>query len=174
MTKVVEEAGNLCYRQQKLYFSAATEKDEDESVDGYDRVKNTAIYYKNMPKSGKNEKETKLISDKFKDIVQIAAFDSFIYVADQSKGFYAIEAFGNDEFSDPRQIELILGQVALANNGASDSVADDKRVIVIKAAQTGSKNAPKPQAMVVFTLNAIMGATASLAATIAIISVTLF
>ncbi len=47
-----------------------------------------------------------MITDGFKDISTIGAFDSFIYIADKSMGIYAIEAFGNDEFSEPRKMNL--------------------------------------------------------------------
>jgi len=99
----------LCYSKEILYFSGgeATEQDGDDSdSDSEEETKNSAIYYKNMPKTGEIGMETKLISEKFRDVVSISVVDKFIYVADQSKGMYAIEAFENDEFSEPRKMNL--------------------------------------------------------------------
>ena len=108
MTKIVDEASSLCYRQERVYFSAPStdDKDSDDDNDSESTVKNTAIYYKNLPKADTKSEDPRMITDSFKDISTISAFDSFIYVADKSMGLYAIEAFGNDEFSEPRKMTL--------------------------------------------------------------------
>lgn len=87
----------------------------------------------------------KMIASGFTDVVAIGSFGGFIYVADSEDGFYAIEAFLNDEFSEPRPI-------------------------VLNESNEGSP--PKPIAMVVFTLGALMNATTSVAvfATLAFMS----
>ncbi len=110
MTKIVDEAGSLCYRQEKVYFSAPSseskDSDDDDDSDSESTVKSTAIYYKNLPKADVKSEDARMITDSFKNIGTISAFDSFIYVADKSMGLYAIEAFGNDEFSEPRKMNL--------------------------------------------------------------------
>ena len=57
-----------------------------------------------MPKSGEVTRETKMIADSFVDVVAIGAFNYFIYVADSAKGFFAIEVYDDDEFSEPRSL----------------------------------------------------------------------
>ena len=114
MTKIVDEAASLCYRQEKVYFSAPSSEskdsddDDDDEDDSENAVKSTALYYKNLPKAADSKKsgDPRMITDSFKDIGTISAFDSFIYVADKTMGLYAIEAFGNDEFSEPRKMNL--------------------------------------------------------------------
>ena len=40
------------------------------------------------------------------DIVSLGSFDKFIYVADSKDGFFAIESYEKDEFSEPRPIAI--------------------------------------------------------------------
>ena len=46
-----------------------------------------------MPKTGEILPKTQQISDAFSKITSIGAFGKFIYVADEEKGFYVVEAF---------------------------------------------------------------------------------
>ena len=69
-------------------------------------------------------------------------------MADAVKGFFAIESFKDDEFSDPRQINI-------TGDGQSGTLL-------------------MPTAMVVFTLDAIMNFSLSLTAGLVILSVILF
>lgn len=145
VTKIVDSASSLCYSKEILYFSGGEAAEQDGGNDddeSGEETKNSAIYYKNMPKTGEIGMETKLISDKFRNVVSISVVDKYIYIADQSHGMYAIEAFENDEFSEPRRINLTF----TANS-------EEKQT------------SPKPQAMLVFTLDAVFGASVSLAAT---------
>jgi hypothetical protein len=101
-----------------------------------------------MPKSGEISTDLKMIATGFTDVVSIGTYDNqFIYVADSTQGFFAIESFTDDEFSQPRPITITV-------EGKSDS--------------------PKPISMVVFTLDAIVNFSLSLTAILVIVSLSLF
>ena len=99
-------------------------------------AKRTALYYKHIPKPDEASPNVSMISGGFSDIVSIGSMTGFLYVADSEKGFFAVETFPDDMFSEPRPL-------ALKTSTAS--------------------TAPKPKAMVVFTMGAILNATLSLA-----------
>ena len=88
-----------------------------------------------------------MISGGFSDIVSIGSMTGFLYVADADKGFFAVETFPDDMFSEPRPLELTT---------ASES------------------SAPKPKAMVVFTMGGILNATLSMVALLTATSLTFF
>ena len=47
-----------------------------------------------------------MISGGFSDIVSIGSMTEFLYVADADKGFFAIETFPDNMFSEPRPLKL--------------------------------------------------------------------
>ena len=69
----------------------------------------------------------------------------FLYVADANKGFFAVETFPDDMFSEPRPLELTTST---------------------------ESSAPKPKAMVVFTMGAILNATLSMATIVTLLAAT--
>lgn len=83
-----------------MFFSAANSTEAEQAEKS---AKNSAIYYKSVPKSGDVTREMKMIASSFVDVVAIGAFNSIIYVADSAKGFFAIEIFEMD-FSEPRPL----------------------------------------------------------------------
>ena len=100
-----------------------------------------------MPKTGEVTSDVKMIASGFSDVVAIGSIGGFIYVADSEMGFYAIEAYLDDEFSEPRPISIIESNVG---------------------------SPPKPIAMVVFMMGGVMNATASVAAFAMIVIISLF
>jgi len=87
--------------------------------------------------------DVKLIDNSFSDVVAIGAFNEYLYVADKAKGFFAVEVFGNDEFSEARPLKLEY------ENG-----------------KAGLEATPAAVAMVVFALNALLNASLSLGTTV--------
>ena len=61
-----------------------------------------------MPKDGTLTADIKQVTDEFDSVVSVASLDTFFYVADAKKGYYAIEAFSEDTFSEPRAMPGLL------------------------------------------------------------------
>ena len=130
ITEAVDSAAALCYKLEFLFFAGEDQNDGGNASSS----ENSAIYYKHVPSDGEVSSEVKKISNAFENVVSIGTFDnSFLYIADAAKGFFAIEVMPDDEFSEPRPIELTVNE----------------------------QNAPKPTAMVIFTLNAVWGYSAA-------------
>ena len=67
----------------------------------------TALYYKHIPKEEEGTSSSvSMISGGFSDIVSIGSMTGFLYVADADKGFFAVETFPDNMFSEPRPLEL--------------------------------------------------------------------
>ena len=102
VSQAVDEAHALCYKHNFLFFVGPA----DDTDSAASESESSAIYYKNMPRSGEVSDTTKLIASGFSNIVSISSLGGYIYVADNFKGLYSIEAFPEDEFSAPKPIVI--------------------------------------------------------------------
>lgn len=101
VSKALDNAHAMCYKHNFLFFAGLDEADS--ATSGSEK---SAIYYKNMPRSGEVSDNAKLIAGGFSDIVAISNLGSHIYIADKSQGLFSIEALPEDEFSTPKQISI--------------------------------------------------------------------
>ena len=102
VSKLLASAGSLCYSRNFLFYSGPDATLENDA-------ENSAVYYKRLPRSGEIAKDLKMIGTGFTDVVAIGSFDnSFVYIADADLGFFAMEAFENDEFSEPVPIPMTI------------------------------------------------------------------
>ena len=82
-----------------------------------------------MPTDGSSSKFVNFVTDRFTSIVSVATIDNFIYVADSTEGFFAIESTSDGSYTEPVALPVAFS---------------DKR-----------QELPKPLAMVIFTMKAI-------------------
>ena len=61
-------------------------------TDSNDTTKD-AVYYKNIPRTGEVHSVVMKVAGGFENVVSVASYDEFIYVADGEKGIVAIEAY---------------------------------------------------------------------------------
>ena len=168
ISKTLDAIYSLCFRKGFLFYAGedmSKKGDEDDVptiIDGpvnddgevvatklaeINEPTRTALYYKHIPKPDETSSSVSMISGGFSDIVSIGSMTGFLYVADADKGFFAVETFPDDMFSEPRPLELTT---------------------------SSSTTAPMPKAMVVFTMGGILNVTLSMVALLAATSITFF
>lgn len=121
-SRVFDEVSNLHYSNEFLFFIATDY--------GQNSTSTSAVYYKNVPKTGEVTSVVNKVIDGFQNLVSVAVFDEFIYIADSTQGIFAIEAYTNGTFSERRTITLNTGDIL-------------------------HPEAPKPTTMVTFTLGGL-------------------
>ena len=138
-SKALESARGLDYKNQFLFFIG--EDTNDSSKD--------AVYYKNIPLSGEVHQVVNKVAGGFDNLVSVASYDEFIYVADGETGIFAIEAYQDGSFSEPRQFNLEM-------RGRLD------------------ENAPAPTQMVIVALGGLNGLYLSVTLLMCLVALNLF
>ena len=140
-SKIFDNASHLFYGEEFLFFIGPGNSTNTTS--------RSAIYYKNVPKTGEITPIVHRVIDGFEDLVSVTAIDEFIYFADSELGIFAVESYQDGTFSEARPISLHTGDAL-------------KPV------------APMPKTMVIFALGGIHNIFFSLSVLMALLAFNLF
>jgi hypothetical protein len=118
-SKMFAKISSLYFKKGLLFFVAPSDTSPTE----------TAIYFKSMPEKGSSSKQINFVSDQFNDVVALATIDNFIYIADHTEGFFAIESTPGGNYAQPVRLPVVNAFL--------------------------NQEVPRPTAMVVFTMEAV-------------------